>query len=83
MLDDKALPCIVCDRELTNIDGPNQPSNGIAFSTPGHYGTTVFDPMDGSRLEINVCDPCMRGAATRGQVLHYRPGGHGPWKAPQ
>lgn len=52
--------CIVCRKTLPNImeDG-NQPSGGVAFSSPGHYGSGVFDPMDGSCIEINVCDECL------------------------
>lgn len=56
-----ALPCIACGRELRNIDDTagNQPYNGTAFQTHGHYGSTIFDPLDGHFLEINVCDACL------------------------
>jgi hypothetical protein len=59
--------CIVCDVEVDNWDiaypkGSNvvHPIDGTAFRTYGHYGSTVFDPMDASYLEIVVCDPCLR-----------------------
>lgn len=71
----KAIPCIVCRRELTGCSVPNQPLDGLAFSSCGHYGTTAFDPMDGSALEINVCDPCLTEAGARGRVLLYPAGG--------
>jgi hypothetical protein len=67
----KALPCIVCGRDLLSCSRPNQPLDGLSFSTPGHYGTTVFDPMDGSALEINVCDPCLSEAGEKRRVLRY------------
>jgi hypothetical protein len=72
------LPCIVCDRALGQVIsgvavGFNHPNGGIAFSSPGHYGTTVFDPMNGDTLEINVCDNCLMAAGRRGRVIHHRP----------
>lgn len=42
-----------------------QPLDGLGFITLGHYGSTVFDPMDGSTWEIIVCDPCLK-------ALEYR-----------
>jgi hypothetical protein len=70
----QALSCIVCDSPLVNIDGPNQPDNGLAFSTSGHYGTTFFDPMDDTSIEINVCDACLVKAAAKKQILIYEMG---------
>jgi len=58
----ETLPCIACGRELRNVaddSGTNQPYNGTAFTTHGHYGSTAFDPMNGHYLEINVCDACL------------------------
>jgi hypothetical protein len=65
-----ALPCIVCGKELTNVfaESNNQPEDGIAFTTHGHYGSTVFDPQDNSYLEINICDDCLLIAATQKRV---------------
>lgn len=56
-----ALPCIACGRKLVNVDedATNQPYNGTAFVTHGHYGSTAFDPLDGHYLEINICDLCL------------------------
>lgn len=57
-----ALPCFKCDKVLENVwdDAPNQPHDATTFQTQGHYGSTVWDPMNGSALEINLCDECLR-----------------------
>jgi len=70
------LPCIVCGRALENATGgpgdevmnTNQPSEGLAFKSYGHYGGTVFDPMDGHFLEVNICDSCLLEGGDRGVV---------------
>lgn len=58
-----ALPCICCGVELENIDrgvDVNQPYNGTTFTSHGHYGSTIYDPMyTGHYLEINICDACL------------------------
>jgi len=66
-----ALPCIRCDKPLDNVfEGSiNQPSEGTAFTTGGHYGSTVFDPMDGTEIEISVCDECLKEWGRKGNVL--------------
>lgn len=54
--------CIKCERILDDIQGGTpsiQPMDGLAFITGGHYGSTIFDPMDGSWLELAVCDRCL------------------------
>ncbi len=69
----KQLNCIVCNKELEPaLPEPehNQPYGGTSFTSQGHYGSTVWDPMDGSSLEINVCDECLVKAAYKDQVLH-------------
>jgi hypothetical protein len=53
------VDCIACGKSLLNLATEGyQPSGGLAFQTSGHYGST-FDPMDGSTLEIVVCDDCV------------------------
>ena len=52
------MECIVCDKSLDKIID-FQPSGGLHFFTYGHYGSAVFDPMDGSTLNIFVCDNCL------------------------
>lgn len=58
------LPCIVCDKPLRPAvdQSINQPAHGVVFETYGHYGSTFFDPTDGSKLEINICDDCLKRA---------------------
>lgn len=67
----KPVPCIVCHTELSDIGSgsSNHASGGNAFRTMGQYGSTVFDPMDGSYLEVNICDKCIVSAAKNGEVL--------------
>jgi hypothetical protein len=62
-----AVPCIICGVPLLNVleDCDNQPEDGTAFQTHGHYGSTAFDPQDGQYLEINVCDKCLMERADR------------------
>lgn len=74
------LPCIVCGAKLdpafsrtTANAEPNQPSEATSFHTGGHYGSTAFDPMDRTELEINVCDRCLIAAGHAGRVLLYGP----------
>lgn len=71
---EQALPCIVCGKPLQNtfIEMTNQPSEGTAFESHGHYGSTAWDPMDGQYIEVNICDPCLVGAAKQGKVLQGR-----------
>ena len=55
-------PCIICNRELEPAFSgceTNQPYGATSFITHGHYGSTIFDPLDGSYLEINICDDCL------------------------
>lgn len=66
-----AAKCIVCKTTLRNFeeDGFNHPMGGLEFTTRGHYGSAVFDPMDGTHLSINICDGCLRRAGEEGNVL--------------
>jgi len=66
-----ALPCVVCDREIENMDDSyiNSPYAATAFETQGHYGSTIFDPMNGTYLELNICDPCIRRLAGERKIL--------------
>lgn len=69
---DMAMPCIICDKQLQNVDRDeiNQPHEGTTFDTNGHYGSTHFDPMDGSHLELNICDECL-GRLTKQQKILF------------
>lgn len=68
----ESLPCIVCDADLADAfpDPPqgNQPSDGVEFVARGAYGSTIFDPMDGTKLIVNICDTCIGKAAKDGVV---------------
>lgn len=71
----KPLPCVACGKKLEHampepLTDDNQPYPGTTFHSYGHYGSTVFDPMDGTYLEINVCDECLKKAGEEGKVLH-------------
>lgn len=68
------VPCLVCNKVLDNVmeDAENQPYEGTSFETHGHYGSTSFDPMNGSLLEINICDECLTQAGKNGKVLWRR-----------
>ena len=61
MIETKALPCIICGKELEQImsGSYNHPNHACVGQSYGNYGSTVFDPMDGSFLEFNICDPCL------------------------
>lgn len=86
-------PCIVCGKELdecfnqAGMTGTvNQPSDGTAFNTWGHYGSTVYDPCipnQPDHIEVNVCDRCLVRAASQGRVLHFQKPGDTfptPWR---
>jgi hypothetical protein len=52
--------CLSCGIEMVNIAREGfQPMGGLALNSMGHYGSTEFDPMDGTRIEVVVCDPCL------------------------
>lgn len=68
--------CFKCEKELQDVQGyedksstRNHPCDALSFHTKGHYGTTVFDPMDGSSLEINICDDCIKLGTKKGLVV--------------
>lgn len=61
------LSCIVCAAKVDNWDEvyPENSNNvhplgGTVFRTYGHYGSSVFDPMDASYLDIVICDSCLK-----------------------
>jgi hypothetical protein len=71
----KPLPCIRCDKLLEPVDPehmPLQPDCGVMFSASGNYGSEVFDPMDRTHLEINLCDECVIIARDQGRLLRKR-----------
>ena len=70
-----SLPCTVCGIALRNVfleDSTNQPCNGLAFMSHGHYGSTVYDPMSDEFLELNICDECLTKASSALRVLRHK-----------
>lgn len=66
--------CVCCGMKMNNIATLGyQPIGGLAFSTRGHYGSRYFDPMDGSYLELAVCDECVAEAARKRRVFRGKP----------
>jgi hypothetical protein len=60
------IHCICCEEEMVNADymypedkAAVHPEDGTVFHTYGNYGSTVFDPMDGSLAEICICNDCL------------------------
>jgi hypothetical protein len=65
-------PCFKCGKEMQRVtDGgwELQPEDGLHFEALGAYGSTVFDPMDGSSLNIIICDDCITEGARQGLVM--------------
>lgn len=72
---DQSIHCLCCREKLANMQELRngvQPSGGLAFHTTGHYGSMLFDPIDGSSIHIAICDPCVETAIGRGDVVHFR-----------
>lgn len=69
------VPCIVCRKKLTDIESgsPNHADDANEFRTYGQYGSTVFDPGDGTSLAVNICDECLVKAGHEGAVLTAAP----------
>ena len=77
------VPCIVCKKQLEQMDSgsENHADDANEFRAVGQYGSTVFDPMDGSYVAVNVCDGCLKSAGRSGMVLTGQHGGQPsrPW----
>jgi len=77
------LPCIVCAKVPESVENGiydnfiNTPYAGTVFTSEGHYGSTVFDPMNflgrSCRLEITVCDECLKVLKNRVYKVESRP----------
>lgn len=64
MTDTPKYHCILCEEEQEMHDyQPDlfHPCFGTHLLTYGHYGSTVHDPMDGSTLNIIICNKCLEG----------------------
>lgn len=66
--------CIICFRELrdfnetTGKDRGFHPIGGLEFITYGHYGSTVFDPVNGDSLHVVICDTCVSKELKFGRI---------------
>jgi hypothetical protein len=58
---------------LESAGDPEQelPYGGTLFGTTGHYGSTAFDPMNGDRIIITVCDECLTANKNRVMFQEY------------
>ena len=59
--------CMICAKEVENWDEAYpegntkiHPIGGTVFRTYGHYGSTVFDPMNATYMEIVICCDCLK-----------------------
>ena len=73
----EALPCVACGKKLAALVNEDevilQPVGAVTFTGPGNYGSTVWDPMTSDFLIVNICDDCIRGAATKRAVQMAQP----------
>lgn len=57
------ISCFSCDKKLKNwvYDSVEvHPQDGLHFSSNGHYGSTIFDPVGlDLSIEIAICDECI------------------------
>jgi hypothetical protein len=62
------IDCMVCGKTLDNLQYEMKtgkqvevhPMGGLHFSSFGHYGSTIFDPIGtGESLDIAICDLCI------------------------
>lgn len=57
------ISCFSCDKELENLVYGSvevHPQGGLHFSSQGHYGSTIFDPVGlNLSIEIAICDECV------------------------
>jgi hypothetical protein len=85
------LDCIVCRKALEPMredpEAENQPEEGLAFTTHGHWPSSIIDIFDGIYLEINVCNTCLLKAAEEGRVAVGESDKQNtslkPWRPPQ
>lgn len=63
------MSCFVCGKVLRPAFEDDlstlQAWGAVIFTSPGNFGSHVFDEMDGSRLLINICDGCLVAGAER------------------
>ena len=75
------LTCLACSHQMGNIMGDrgHQPDDGLSFHSHGHYGSAVFDPMDGSYVQIAICDRCLQRGIDAGIARLSKPDPASPY----
>lgn len=72
------MPCVICGRALKPAFGapivggnPHQADGAVMFTSPGNYGSVVYDEQPWSRryLLVNVCDACLTEAGRLGRAI--------------
>jgi hypothetical protein len=62
------INCIVCKTALENLEYEQRngrkievhPMLGLHFTSSGHYGSTIFDPISSEeQLDVAICDRCI------------------------
>lgn len=67
------FPCLICGKTLYRIfEDEGQPADGIAITTHGNYGSTVWDDMAGQFLAFNICDDCILEGSAKGRIFVSR-----------
>ncbi|PJM80114.1 hypothetical protein [Bifidobacterium scaligerum] len=78
-MNDKTAPfklvCLICGKSISLLDADlfDEDSNDKSFlpngamelCSYGHYGTTFFDPCDGTQVAALICDECMEERSSR------------------
>lgn len=68
----KLVTCFVCEGEIdTDKHGDGMLYGAVFFTSPGNYGSRVWDSMHGS-LRVYVCDECLIERAPRGFYISSR-----------
>jgi hypothetical protein len=53
--------CLMCKmtpgRAFSDTDIP--PYGATMFTSPGHYGSTAWDPFNSDLLQVTICDDCL------------------------
>ena len=60
------LECFACGKKLEPVSEGMQAYGSLTFSSPGNYGSRIFDPFHGApRLVIAICDECVTERLSR------------------
>lgn len=68
---ERPMICACCfkDLECVEEDLPYQPYDANIFNSHGHYGSTLYDPVNIREvLSLSICSACMLKAAEHGAI---------------